>query len=718
MVCILAASICIECGVSRVAAQPNGDPIAVRNAGSTESAFAPRKHARSRSERRLSPEVIVPAFLRQPVVAAAGTNSDIWTAAKAGNLEAIDQHLADGADVNQPDPQLGVTPLSWAAIRGHTEANRKKTAVVLRQHGAKEGREGLAILIGIILLVVLVALAIGLAAAVVACLVLSSALKALPEEHRQVESWQLWLLTIPCFNLVWNFFVFPKVSRSYESYFRSMGRTDVGGASQVGWCYCICSAASLVPSNQIAGLAGLVLLIIYLVKINGYRKQIVSGDIAPNSESPSTSAAAPTPPPAARRHDLDALRAIAMLAGIALHGALSFFPLPWPVQDSRQSEWFGLLIGALHGFRMPLFFLLSGFFTAMLWRRRGLRALISHRFRRVFLPCMLGLSTVVPAVNAVSLLPVITAPEKSAEESPAEWASRKLPGLTINPESEGEVGLREQLWGVALLLMYAPIFHHLWFLWFLCWLVAAFAVFAAIADRRQWRGPPKWLILSPIRYLWLLPLTMIPQMFMGYLYPTFGPDTSSGILPAPHILLYYAIFFGFGALYYDTDDETGRVGRWWWLALPIGLLVLLPLGLDFTFGIFGIRKQIDPSMHRPIANILQVSYAWLMTFGCMGLFRKLLSRESRTMRYVSDSSYWLYVAHVPLIIAAQMVVQTWPLPAIVKFVLVCVVVSALLLFTYQKLVRYTWLGALLNGPRKRPERATRTTAADSVGSQP
>ena len=31
-----------------------------------------------------------------------------------------------------------------------------------------------------------------------------------------------------------------------------------------------------------------------------------------------------------RRHDLDALRAFAMLLGIALHGALSFMPVAWP----------------------------------------------------------------------------------------------------------------------------------------------------------------------------------------------------------------------------------------------------------------------------------------------------------------------------------------------------------------------------------------------------
>src|SRR5688572_28504993 len=48
---------------------------------------------------------------------------------------------------------------------------------------------------------------------------------------------------------------------------------------------------------------------------------------------------------------------------------------------------------------MPLFFLLSGFFTAMLWRKRGLKSLLWHRFWRVFVPCMLGLVTIIPAVN-------------------------------------------------------------------------------------------------------------------------------------------------------------------------------------------------------------------------------------------------------------------------------------------------------------------------------
>ena len=56
---------------------------------------------------------------------------------------------------------------------------------------------------------------------------------------------------------------------------------------------------------------------------------------------------APSPPPATipRRHDLDSLRAIAMLLGIGLHGALAYIPMPdagWPIHDRRQSEFFAL----------------------------------------------------------------------------------------------------------------------------------------------------------------------------------------------------------------------------------------------------------------------------------------------------------------------------------------------------------------------------------------
>ena len=93
-----------------------------------------------------------------------------------------------------------------------------------------------------------------------------------------------------------------------------------------------------------------------------------------------------------RFHDLDALRGYAMLLGIVLHGLMSFIVIPfWPAQDRYQStEVVGAILLFIHGFRLPLFFLISGFFTAMLWRKRGLRGLFKQRAFRILIPLMLG----------------------------------------------------------------------------------------------------------------------------------------------------------------------------------------------------------------------------------------------------------------------------------------------------------------------------------------
>jgi peptidoglycan/LPS O-acetylase OafA/YrhL len=228
----------------------------------------------------------------------------------------------------------------------------------------------------------------------------------------------------------------------------------------------------------------------------------------------------------------------------------------------------------------------------------------------------------------------------------------------------------------------------MWFLWFLCWLVPIFALFAWAADRFGWPRLSSGFVLSPLRFLWLVPLTMIPQYLMGLDAPTFGPDTSAGLLPKPHLLLYYGLFFGFGALYFDAGDDEGRLGRWWWLILPLSLCLALPLGLN-------------SEQNRSVTGLAQVVYAWSMCVGLMGLFRRYLSQPSAPIRYMSDASYWLYLTHLPLLLAAQVIVRDWSLPATLKFVIICTVVTAVLLVAYQTMVRYTWIGRMLNGPRKR-----------------
>ena len=128
-------------------------------------------------------------------------------------------------------------------------------------------------------------------------------------------------------------------------------------------------------------------------------------------------------PASSRRSDLDALRAGAMLLGIVLHASLSFFPSYWVVTDRRQNDSFGILFSAIHGFRMPLFFVMSGFFSAMLLHRRGRRALVKHRFHRVFLPLLVGMFTIVPLTIGISTLAMTSASRNSGGTAPAENAS-------------------------------------------------------------------------------------------------------------------------------------------------------------------------------------------------------------------------------------------------------------------------------------------------------
>jgi peptidoglycan/LPS O-acetylase OafA/YrhL len=91
-----------------------------------------------------------------------------------------------------------------------------------------------------------------------------------------------------------------------------------------------------------------------------------------------------------------------------------------------------------------------------------------------------------------------------------------------------------------------------------------------------------------------------------------------------------------------------------------------------------------------------------------------LHRESHVRRYLADASYWIYLTHLPLVLALQGVVAPLGWPWFVKFPLIVTATLAVLLLSYHYLVRPTRLGVLLNG-RRYPRR---TLAADPVAAVP
>ena len=557
-----------------------------------------------------------------------------------------------------------------------------------------------------------------------------------------------------------------------------------------------------------------------------------------------------------RYHDLDALRAFAMLLGIGLHGFMSFVPLPlpvWPAQDVNQHDGYLFALNAIHGFRLQLFFLVSGFFTAMMFRQRGLRGLIKHRAKRILLPLLIftiilsptiigiGIYAInanrgsnatlwaaaklgdVEAINrhlakgadvsqldAAGLTPLSWAallgqaeaaaalidggadvlatdydgttalhcaafmgesavasllvenganinavsnngdtplsvtemddgttwfiagllqipvqeekmvagrseiaqllkargalPHEAGAEEPMAWLYPLVPGFKpIVDQLPGWAQTTAIVLVINWLLAIIPIFQHLWFLYYLVLLVAGFVVVTWVARKLNWNPLPAWIVDSPLRLLWLVPLTFVPQFFM---VTDFGPDTAASVIPWPPMLAYYAVFFGFGALCYGQEAFEKNIGRRWpvclLLAVPALLLALHWYELRGSLFVTSESNELSRLLHNNLlCTLFTVLYAWLMIFGLIGLFRRYFPSGNRRIRYLADSSYWLYVMHLPPIMLLQIWMADWPWPGVVKVLGICAVSTAALLVIYEYAVRYTFIGAMLNGSKTR-----------------
>jgi len=256
-----------------------------------------------------------------------------------------------------------------------------------------------------------------------------------------------------------------------------------------------------------------------------------------------------------------------------------------------------------------------------------------------------------------------------AADSPFRSLLARYRSALAAPRWSVEVG------GKSWQLVESDVFFHLWFLWYLCWMVAAFA--AAVGLGFAPTGRFRW---------WLLPASCLPYAFM---WSPFGPDTASGILPPPHLLAFYGCFFWFGAATYAAEGAETPLGARWPLLLALAILVIFPLALLTTTTF-------------PAAVTLQPAFAWTTTIGLIGLCRRCIPRPTMILRWLADACYWMYLAHLPLVILLQSYLCDRPWHATVKLGIVILVSVAVLLFTYRWGVRFTPIGWILNGRRSPP----------------
>jgi peptidoglycan/LPS O-acetylase OafA/YrhL len=160
--------------------------------------------------------------------------------------------------------------------------------------------------------------------------------------------------------------------------------------------------------------------------------------------------------------------------------------------------------------------------------------------------------------------------------------------------------------------------------------------------------------------------------------------------------------FGVGWLLHRQVDLLRILERRWLahLLLALGLILI-------SFVLSGVmlsspgapRLPVSFATLRLVSAILYAPAIWISTFAVLGLALRFMSGFSPTWRYLADASYWLYLIHMPIVMALQVALSQRDWPGLIKFVIILVVAIPPMLASYHLLVRFTFIGVVLNGRR-------------------
>lgn len=386
------------------------------------------------------------------------------------------------------------------------------------------------------------------------------------------------------------------------------------------------------------------------------------------------------PPEGGRWHDLDAVRAFALLLGVVLHGVMSFMePRVWIIADTHPDAGFDIAFYVIHIFRMTTFFVLAGFFARMMVQKKGVGAFIGNRLKRVALPLVAFWPLVMTAIIAMLII-----------------ANPLAPGATPPPPPPLSVAT-------------FPL-THLWFLYALLWLYTGAILIKLVTDILHVGGVLGRALDSIVALLtrtdMISALLMLPLAATFYVNDKwvmwFGivtPDT--GLIPNATAMAAFVTAFAFGWWLNRRADLIDHLASRFWL---YGLSALI--GTWWCLKLAGPSPVLTPvaGHDHPIYCLLYPLTVWSWTLFFIGAARRFLKGENPLIRYLADASYWVYIVHIPLLLVLQYLVKDLAWPAEPKAAVVLIGTITIALLSYQLLVRYSFIGTILNGRRRKSKR--------------
>lgn len=367
-----------------------------------------------------------------------------------------------------------------------------------------------------------------------------------------------------------------------------------------------------------------------------------------------------------------------MILGVFFHAALAYSPLlhnVWLTADNQQSMVLDIIIWFTHLFRMPIFFLIAGFFAFYLIEKRGLKGMVKNRSIRILVPFLIFL----PLLMVAMIMAIGNALETVENKSPM---LQFITLMSQNPDTPKP-----------------PISTmHLWFLYNLMYF---YGLAALLYKTKAVASVKRWMINSPLFFLIGFPLLMVPALVTKAI-PHPSPES---FYPELWSFGFYGLFFLLGFFLYRNDEFLDRILVYWWqmLLVGIGAYALFYSLLPETFTLeetIASQGKVEITWAHGLGALLEAYSASFMTLGLLLAGRKYFNLESKISRYIADASYWIYLIHLPLLFFIQFKLLDVDWNLWIKFMVSSLGTMAIGLITYMIMVRWTPIGSLLNGKKK------------------
>lgn len=382
--------------------------------------------------------------------------------------------------------------------------------------------------------------------------------------------------------------------------------------------------------------------------------------------------------PAQREYFLDSIRAWLMLLGIPFHISLIYSSHVWHVNSAESSWWLTLFNDFIHSFRMQVFFVISGYFSYMLFLRYPLKRWWKVRVERVGIPML-------------TAIPLLTLPQFIM-----------LQYVKGKADTWHTLSLYEKYNTLAWELV-----SHLWFLLVLVVMTTvSLWVFSRMRHRLSTQSGKFLANISwgKLSVLFLL-LGIAYAALRRTLLIVYSPILSDGLFNFVVMqTLFYLPFFVIGALAFVHPK--------------LKALFTTPsrgctLGAALAFVAYLLNQRYgsgDAWMYETESVITMVLGLWMVNV-VFALGHRLLNFKSARVTYFVNASLFIYLVHHPLTLFFGAYITPHISSNLLGFIAGLVFVVGIAIVLYEIHLRIPLLRFLFSGkPASKPANSPHTTS--------